>query len=40
VSKAVAEPEITRRFNVRVPLRDGSTLPADLARPPARPACW
>jgi len=34
----VAEPEITRRFNVRVPLRDGSTLSADLALPATRPA--
>jgi uncharacterized protein len=34
----VAEPELIRRFNVRVPLRDGSTLSADLVRPAARPA--
>ena len=34
----MAEPEITRRFNVRVPLRDGSTLSADLALAATRPA--
>ncbi|MGO9780977.1 MAG: CocE/NonD family hydrolase [Streptosporangiaceae bacterium] len=34
----MAEPEIIRRFNVRVPLRDGSTLSADLARPATGPA--
>ena len=34
----MAEPELIRRFNVRVPLRDGSTLSANLVRPAARPA--
>ncbi len=34
----MAEPELIRRFNVRVPLRDGSTLSADLVLPAARPA--
>ena len=31
-------PEITRRFNVRIPLRDGITLSADLTLPAERPA--
>jgi hypothetical protein len=31
-------PEITRRFNVRVPLRDGITLSADLTLPQTLPA--
>ena len=34
----MAEPELIRRFNVRVPLRDGITLSADLVTPAARPA--
>jgi hypothetical protein len=34
----VAEAGITRRFNVRIPLRDGITLAADLALPEQRPA--
>jgi uncharacterized protein len=37
-SEGVTEPAITRRFNVRIPLRDGITLSADLTLPPARPA--
>ncbi len=31
-------PEITRRFNVRIPLRDGITLSADLTLPASLPA--
>jgi hypothetical protein len=31
-------PEIARRFNVRIPLRDGVTLSADLTLPPELPA--
>ena len=31
-------PPLTRRFNVRVPLRDGVTLAADLVLPAERPA--
>src|ERR1700724_1777890 len=31
-------PEITRRFNVRIPLRDGITLAADLTLPAVLPA--
>ncbi|HEY3733773.1 MAG TPA: CocE/NonD family hydrolase [Streptosporangiaceae bacterium] len=31
-------PEITRRFNVRIPLRDGVTLSADLTLPASLPA--
>ncbi len=34
----MTEPGITRRFNVRIPLRDGLTLSADLTLPPALPA--
>jgi uncharacterized protein len=34
----VTEPEVTRRFNARIPLRDGITLAADLALPAALPA--
>ena len=34
----MAETGITRRYNVRVPLRDGITLAADLVRPAGRPA--
>jgi hypothetical protein len=34
----VAETGITRRYNVRVPLRDGITLAADFVRPAGRPA--
>jgi uncharacterized protein len=34
----VAETGITRRFNVRIPLRDGITLAADLVLPAGRPA--
>ncbi len=33
----IAQP-LTRRFNVRVPLRDGITLAADLVLPDERPA--
>ncbi len=33
----MAGPEVIRRFNVRVPLRDGSTLSADLVLPAAQP---
>ena len=32
------ETAITRRFNVRIPLRDGITLAADLVRPEPGPA--
>ena len=32
------EPGVIRRFNVRIPLRDGITLSADLALPESRPA--
>jgi putative CocE/NonD family hydrolase len=31
-------PQLTRRFNVRIPLRDGTTLATDLALPAKRPA--
>ncbi len=31
-------PGVARRFNVRIPLRDGLTLAADLALPRSRPA--
>jgi len=31
-------PPLTRRFNVRIPLRDGITLAADLVLPPESPA--
>ena len=34
----MAETGITRRYNVRVPLRDGITLAADFVRPAGRPA--
>ena len=34
----VAEPGVVRRFNVRIPLRDGITLSADLALPRDLPA--
>jgi uncharacterized protein len=34
----VTAPAITRRFNVRIPLRDGITLAADLALPAELPA--
>jgi uncharacterized protein len=34
----VAEPEVLRKFNVRIPVRDGITLSADLALPRKRPA--
>jgi hypothetical protein len=34
----VTEPGIARRFNVRIPLRDGITLAADLTLPAALPA--
>jgi uncharacterized protein len=34
----MAEAGITRQFNVRVPLRDGVTLAADVVLPPGRPA--
>jgi uncharacterized protein len=34
----VAEPEVLRKFNVRIPVRGGITLSADLALPRARPA--
>ena len=32
------KPEVIRRFNVRVPLRDGVTLAADVVRPASGPA--
>ena len=31
-------PSLTRRFNVRIPLRDGITLSADLTLPEVLPA--
>jgi uncharacterized protein len=34
----VLHPRLTRRFNVRIPLRDGVTLAADLVLPDALPA--
>jgi hypothetical protein len=34
----VIETGVARRFNVRIPLRDGVTLSADLALPEALPA--
>jgi predicted acyl esterase len=34
----VAEPGVVRRFNVRIPLREGITVAADLALPPRLPA--
>jgi putative CocE/NonD family hydrolase len=34
----VAEAEAVRRFNVRIPLREGITLSADLVLPPVLPA--
>jgi putative CocE/NonD family hydrolase len=34
----VAEPDVTRRFNVRIPLREGITLRADLVLPARLPA--
>ena len=37
-SPLVAEAEVVRRFNVRIPLRDGITLSADLVLPPVLPA--
>jgi hypothetical protein len=35
---AVSDPTLTRRFNVRIPLRDSITLAADLVLSPRRPA--
>jgi putative CocE/NonD family hydrolase len=35
---AAPYPPLTRRFNVRIPLRDGITLAADLVLPPELPA--
>ena len=32
------KPEVIRRFNLRVPLRDGVTLAADVVRPASGPA--
>src|SRR5262249_2950661 len=37
-SGVVIEADVARRFNVRIPLRDGVTLSADLALPGALPA--
>src|SRR5262249_1816415 len=37
-SGVVIEAGVARRFNVRIPLRDGVTLSADLALPGALPA--
>src|SRR6266700_182010 len=37
-SGCVSEPEVIRRFNVRIPLREGITLSADLALPGSLPA--
>jgi uncharacterized protein len=37
-SDVVSEPGVTRRFNVRIPLRDGITLSADLTLPESLPA--
>jgi putative CocE/NonD family hydrolase len=34
----VTEPEVVRKFNVAIPLRDGITLSADVALPRVRPA--
>ena len=34
----VLHPQLSRRFNVRIPLRDGVTLAADLVLPPEQPA--
>lgn len=38
LSGCVCEPEVIRRFNVRIPLREGITLSADLALPGSLPA--
>ena len=38
VSSSVSETEVIRRFNVRIPLREGITLSADLALPGSLPA--
>lgn len=35
---AASRPSLTRRFNARIPLRDGITLAADLVLPEQRPA--
>jgi putative CocE/NonD family hydrolase len=34
----VSDAEVTRKFNVRIPMRDGITLSADLALPERLPA--
>ena len=37
-SGVVTEPGVVRRFNARIPLREGITLSADLALPTSLPA--